>query len=142
MSDQGNYEISFKFMIPEYSTVPAGFVNITFGDPFLDKTKNLAVMIDTGYDGYLVLPIKQFNELELFKYLMPNTTVIGEIADGRILEFSVAKGRIQIPEIKFDMIIEIDTFEECTTPLIGREFINQLTTIFEGKHKNLKVING
>lgn len=141
MPKTANRRVAFDYSLPFGSTELGPFITLTFGDPLLHETLTQPVMVDTGFDGYLVIPENLFNKLKLFKYLIPNMNIVGEIANGSIINFASAKGRITISELKIDLKIDIDTFKECNAPLIGRSLLNEFYCELQGPDKKVILYN-
>ena len=75
------------------------------------RGRTISFVVDTGYNGFLVLPSKLIGELQLLKLGSDEA----ELADGSIVEY-----RVFHAEVEWDgACIEIEVDESDTTPLLG-----------------------
>lgn len=135
-------KISYKK--PIISEIFAPFLPIKI----FDETQNFSypqngtidALIDTGYDGYLVIPLKIFNILNLISsefvkdYLTRAETITGEN-----VELQTSLGYVEIPQLDLILSIEIDTTSFCSEILIGRQLLEQLLVTLNGPQHELIV---
>ncbi|MHA1450545.1 MAG: hypothetical protein ACTSP4_14140 [Candidatus Hodarchaeales archaeon] len=64
-------ETSFDYSTKNYSNIPAPVIQVIIVNPFYHKHKEVRVLVDTGYDGKMLIPFSLFKDLELFRYQLP-----------------------------------------------------------------------
>ncbi|MCD6514624.1 MAG: hypothetical protein ACTSSP_06995 [Candidatus Asgardarchaeia archaeon] len=112
------------------SEVPVIQVWIVIGN----KSEKYTFIIDTGYDGYLLVPYAIYKHLELEKYEIPkNLWSVGETISGEIIPLITATCKIKVMDLTFECPIE--TFEGSDEFLAGLSFLNKFITILDGKNK-------
>lgn len=137
--------MNYKYKKPAISEVDAPFLPIKI----LNETKKMVyppknsidALIDTGYDGYLVIPLKIFNELMLNSSRIPQDDVFkAETVTGDNVELLTAFGHIELPELGLFFPVEIDTTAFCSEILVGRRLLESLILRLDGPKKNLQVL--
>ncbi len=72
-------EKTWNYSTPPVSNVPAPYIEIVVYNPERSlkypSKGTLNVIIDTGFDGYLITPINIFNELKLDDYEIPQELI-------------------------------------------------------------------
>ncbi|MCK4847873.1 MAG: hypothetical protein KAT16_02485 [Candidatus Heimdallarchaeota archaeon] len=122
---------------PKSSEVTAPFLKISVGDPFSEKSISFDALIDTGYDGNLIVPYYVFNQLDLFRFQYPEEIeAVGEMLSGDKISLTSAEASICIENTEYEFIVLIDTFESCNEVLVGREFINSFILTLNGPNKS------
>ncbi|MHA1650146.1 MAG: hypothetical protein ACTSYB_08125 [Candidatus Helarchaeota archaeon] len=131
-----------SYKIPQLSEIPAPFLPIKI----YDITKTLCypqkgtinALIDTGYDGFLIVPLKIFNQLKLISSEIPTDQLsTAETIVGEHLELRTALGHVEIPELNFFLSLEIDTYPNCLEILIGRQLLEYLVVTLNGRERIL-----
>ena len=64
--------IFFSYQYPAKSNCVAPYLKLLISPPLDDPDYEIAAMIDTGYDGNLVVPYDLFVALKLYDYQFPN----------------------------------------------------------------------
>jgi len=134
--------MNHKYKKPTISEVDAPFLPIKI----YNETKkfvyppNAAVdaLIDTGYDGYLIIPSKIFNDLKLNSSRIPQDKVLkAETVTGDSIELITAFGHLEFPDLNLLFSIEIDSTSYCSEILIGRQLLEKLIINLNGPEKTL-----
>lgn len=104
------------------------------------KQTNISVLVDTGYDGFLVVPEGIYEKLELDTFEIATDEIpIVETITGEKITLRTAHSLLEIKELLTETIIEVDTTPHCTEPLIGRQLLELFIAILNGPAKTLKL---
>ncbi len=129
---------SFKYKKPPISDVLAPYLDISISDPFETSVIDASGLVDTGYDGELLIPSDLYETLKLEEFeFNQDSVVIAETASGEKLELLSASGAIKVKGLELAIIITIDTHDFCQEILIGRKFLESFNIILYGKKKNI-----
>jgi len=97
------------------------------------------VLVDTGYDGDILIPEKDFKENGFEQALIIETgKYLAETVSGEELILSSAISEIEINENKLPIIIE--TFSGNNSFIIGRGILIKLKTALDGFEEKLCLI--
>ena len=134
--------MKFSYKKPKISEVEAPILPIQiFDDTRTHSYPNQATtdaLIDTGYDGFIMIPIKIFDALNLISSELPQDQVsMAETIVGEHLELRTALGYVEIPKLKISLSLEIDTYSNCAEILLGRQFLEYLVITLDGQQKEL-----
>lgn len=133
-------DIQFQYQKSPYSKIPAPYIPLTLGDPFLEKTTEIMALFDTGYDGNMLISFEVFENLQLYRYQYPSDLrKIGELVTGEQLELITAEASVKLSGLDYEFIVEINAIEECKEPLLGREFLNSLISLLNGPKRTLSL---
>ncbi|MHA1652337.1 MAG: clan AA aspartic protease [Candidatus Helarchaeota archaeon] len=133
-------KLTFDYKIPVYSEIPAPYLIIILSDPLNIKEIELSALIDTGYDGELLIPPDIYDKLNLKAFEFSNDVVsIAETASGEHLELQSASGSIKIKGHDLITIITIDTHIRCKEVIIGRKFLESYNTLLKGPNKQVQL---
>lgn len=118
----------------------APYVDLLISNPLGSKTIECTAMIDTGYDGEIVVPIKLYDDLNLaaFEY-SENLFAKAETITGEKLVLRTASGSVTIRGIDVSIATTIDSHRTLTEPLIGRKFLETFDVILKGKDKKTEI---
>ena len=104
------------------------------------KQKSVSVLVDTGYDGFLLIPEKIYEDLALDTFeVVEDEIPIVETITGEKITLRTAHSLLDIEELLADTIIEVDTTPHCTESLIGRQFLEFFVAVLNGPDKILKL---
>jgi len=134
--------MNFGYKKPTISEVEAPFLPIKIYNETKKNVypQNEAVdaLIDTGYDGYLIIPSRIFSDLKLFSSRIPQDEVMkAETVTGDTIELITAFGHLELPDLNLIFSIEIDTTSYCSEILIGRRLLESLIIKLNGPEKKL-----
>ena len=136
--------MNYKYKKPAISEVEAPFLPIKiYNEPkkaAYPPKESVEALIDTGYDGYLIIPTKIFYDLKLNSSRIPQDQVLkAETITGDNLELITAFGHLELPDLNLIFAIEIDTTTHCSEILIGRRLLENLIIRLNGPKKELRV---
>ena len=136
--------MKFPYKKPQVSEIYAPFLPIRVFDEtksfIYPKTGMIETLIDTGYDGFLIIPLRIFDELKLISSeLVEDQSVRAESITGEYLELQTSMGYVEIPALKLLISIEIDTAPFCSEMLIGRQLLEKIVVILNGPTHELVV---
>jgi len=98
-------------------------------------------LLDTGYDGGLLIPFERYREANLQQTELPvEDWDIAEAVNGRLILLQAASSRMRIKGLQGSFDIRIETFQDNTTTLIGLNGIKSLLISLDGSKEVLKVI--
>ncbi len=104
------------------------------------KQKSVSVLIDTGYDGFLVIPEEIYEDLGLDTFeVVEDEIPIVETITGEKITLRTAHSLLEIKELLAETIVEVDTTPHCTEPLIGRQFLELFIAVLNGPDKKLNL---
>ncbi len=130
--------ISFDYEILEYAKTKAPTIKFTLSDPLRNKNVITKGLVDTGYDGELLLSYTKYKELELVSFELPSSgSSIGETVTGERIEMKNSSASLELEETGISISIEVDTFKECQEILIGRRFLENFVTTLHGQSKKI-----
>ncbi len=122
----------------KYSSVLAPVINIGLGTPLTikDDLKYFKALIDTGYDGTVLISQDIFIELGLMAFKIPmSMTATAEFITGEKITMKSAEGLLYIADLNMEYIVNIDAVNKVNEILIGRQILEELYLILEGPEK-------
>ncbi|MCY3412046.1 MAG: hypothetical protein INQ03_10485 [Candidatus Heimdallarchaeota archaeon] len=129
----------FPYRYPTNSSVLAPIITINVLDPLHMKTTEIRALVDTGYDGHLLLPYSNFTSLQLEAFQIDETIhVVGESVTGELFEMISAFGNVNIKGDTQEVESTIDTYVGNTECLIGRSFLSHFKVILEDEQVEFK----
>ncbi|MFX1534343.1 MAG: hypothetical protein ACFFDI_08990 [Promethearchaeota archaeon] len=131
--------IEYLYKKPTLSDILGPYItNVIVKDLLGVNQKVIEVFIDTGYDGFLVLPINLYEELNMESFEVAEDEIPQvETFSGEKLTLRTANAVIEIPDLFEETIIEIDAHPHCKEPLIGRQLLEILVVTLNGIEKKL-----
>lgn len=132
--------MNYRYKKPAISEVEAPFIPVKIYNEtkrlVYPPNKSIDALIDTGYDGYLVIPLNIYNDLMLNSSRIPQDAVSkAETVTGDNIELITAFGHLELPDLNLVFAIEIDTLAFCSEILIGRRFLESLIIKLDGPEK-------
>ncbi|MFX0209918.1 MAG: hypothetical protein ACFFDT_28315 [Candidatus Hodarchaeota archaeon] len=125
---------SFNYQKPAISDVLAPYLKITISDPFEGNKIEVNALLDTGFDGEILIPIKIYEDLNLQAFEFSQDILsFAETASGERLELLSASGAITLSGINVTIIVIIDSHSHCQEVLIGRKFLESYNTSMKGQ---------
>jgi len=99
-----------------------------------NKKGEYTFVVDTGYDGFLLIPYSIYKELELNKHELPkNLWDVGETISGEIIPLIASLCKVKVSNTSFETVVE--TFEGNKEFLVGISFLEKFITTLEGNTK-------
>lgn len=93
--------MKFSYRPTSYSDVAAPFLDLQLSDPLGDRSKQITCLVDTGYNGDIIVPISVFQELGLESYeLSSDYFSIAERIAGEELRLLSAYGTVSLPDLE------------------------------------------
>ncbi len=105
----------------------------------VDKLKEeYDFLIDTGFDGYLLIPYTTYKKFKLYQYeLPPDLWSYGESISGELKPLRCSRALVKNQKIGFAQIVEIETFEHNEQNLIGLGLLKRFQTLLLGDKEQL-----
>ncbi|MHA1972578.1 MAG: clan AA aspartic protease [Candidatus Hodarchaeales archaeon] len=127
-------KVQFDYETTGYSDIFAPKIpSLIVKNLLATKSKKISVLIDTGFDGFLVIPEELFEELELYSFeVVEDEIPVVETFSGETFTLRTANAIIEINNLLNDTIIEVDTTPYCKEPLIGRQLLEIFKTTLDG----------
>lgn len=133
-------KISFAYRSSAISDIPAPYVKLVISDPFEERKSEAEALVDTGFDGEILIPFKIYEDLNLQAFEFGQDTLsIAETASGERLTLSSASGAAKILGANFSLIVTIDSHLRCQEVLIGRKFLEAFNTLMKGQEKQVEL---
>jgi len=129
-----------NYKIPIYSAIEAPYLAIILSDPLERKNIELTALIDTGFDGEILIPKGIYDKLNLKAFEYSSDIIsVAETASGEHLELKSASGSIQIMGDDLISVITVDSHIKCKEVIIGRKFLESYHTLLQGPEKKLEI---
>ncbi len=104
------------------------------------KSEDLTMIVDTGFEGGILIPTRLYKKLGFGKYEYPASEFpILETAAGMVLKIRSAPAKLCIENLKID--IDVWTMPDCNEILLGLEVLDKLMLNLNGPEKVLEIIN-
>ena len=104
------------------------------------REEECQALFDTGYDGYLAIPLSIFETLGLQTTEVPPEDIpIAQTLSGDFLQLRTARGKIEVPILAFSKIIEIDTNPAFSEIIVGRSLLEDFILHLHGKKRELNL---
>lgn len=129
-----------NYLIPSSSSVPAPFLEIEISDLLDKKKRTVQALIDTGYDGELLIPINLYRELNLGSFeSSTEKTMIAETLTGEPIDLRSSVGTVRLLSLDISITSIIDTNEKFDEIIIGRIFLENFILSLNGCKKQLLI---
>lgn len=130
--------IAFAYESMDFALTKAPFLEFSLADPLGKKRTNLKGLVDTGYDGELLLTSASYRELDLRSFELPVSDLIfGETVTGERLDIRNSSAVLEFNGLDVSFLVEIDTFKDCKEILIGRKFLESFLTTLNGHSEEI-----
>ena len=104
------------------------------------KNEELAMIVDTGFEGHILIPTRLYKKLGFFKYEHSTSEFpILETLAGMVLKIRSAPAKLCIENLKID--IDVWTMPDCNEILLGLEVLDELLLKLNGPEKVLELLN-
>ncbi|MHA1685300.1 MAG: clan AA aspartic protease [Candidatus Heimdallarchaeaceae archaeon] len=133
-------KIKFNYRKPILSDIEAPYLEIVLSDPIGNHSVSCDALIDTGYDGELVVPMQVYKEINLDKFeLSEEFFTIAETPTGENLKLNSANGLVKIKGFDIEIEVIIDSYRNCKEILIGRKLLEDFICVMNGPAKELSI---
>ena len=129
-----------KYSSIKFSTIPAPVIKIGLGTPITSKEdlRYFNALIDTGYDGTVLISYEIFTELQLMAFKVPaDLTPTAEFITGDKVTIKSAEGTLYFTDL--ELILNIDAIGEIHEILIGRQVLEEVFLALEGPEKDVVI---
>ncbi len=109
-------------------------VKATLHDPLYEKSVNIDLIVDTGFQGGVLIPLQTYINLNLNLFEEPK--IVGKTAIGTTVELRVSKVLVEIDGTK--IVCTAYTTLGVKKALLGREVLKELGLLYKPP-KELKV---
>ncbi|UJG44587.1 MAG: hypothetical protein K9W46_05270 [Candidatus Heimdallarchaeum endolithica] len=131
---------SFKYQISSLTTMEGPYIPIKICDPLEKNSVQVLGLIDTGYEGDLIVPENIYEKLELKSYEFDEDSFcLGETISGDKITLKSASGSVYIKGFNISFIVTIDSHISCKEVLIGRKFLEPLYILLKGPEKEVEI---
>lgn len=133
-------KLQYSYRKPLISEISAPYIPLIISDPLENTTIEEFGLIDTGFDGELLIPLEIYNKLNLkaFEYGI-DVVSIAETASGEQLRLITASAAVKIKGDEITSIITIDSHLNCKEILIGRKFLQSYHLALNGPEEELQI---
>ncbi len=131
-----------KYSSVKFSVTPAPVIKIGLGTPITSREnlKYYNALIDTGYDGTVLISYEIFTELKLMAFKIPNDlTPTAEFISGDKVAIKSAEGTLHVVDLDLEFVLNIDAMSEIHEILIGRQILEEIYLSLEGPEKELLI---
>lgn len=131
---------TFNYQKSIISDLSAPYIPLIISDPLEKQNIEEKALIDTGYDGEVLIPKTIYDKLNLraFEYSM-DVVSIAETASGEKLQLLSASAAITIKGDDLVSIVTIDCHENCKEILIGRKYLQSYHLTLKGPEEKLVI---
>jgi len=104
------------------------------------KNEELTMIVDTGFEGHVLIPSRLYKKLGFQKYEHSSSEFpILETVAGMALKIRSAPAKLSIENLQID--IDVWTIPECNEILLGLEVLDELLLKLNGPEKVLETLN-
>jgi clan AA aspartic protease len=118
-------------------------VEVAIENTLLGKThpangRGIMAVLDTGYSGFVFVPMKLFRQLRFNDLRVRKAEAI--LADGSSIELTRALGSLKFPAVNLKLDGTVETSDGATEILVGMEGIRRLVVELDccGKQLNIE----
>lgn len=128
-----------KFSSVKFSASLAPVISIKIGTPLTSKEnlREFRALIDTGYDGSVLVSHETFEDLGLTAFKLPaDLSGTAEFITGDQAAIKSAEGILFFEELDIELITNIDALHKIHEVLIGRQCLEELYLALRGPEKD------
>ena len=104
------------------------------------KKEDLTMIVDTGFEGHVLLPSRLYKKLGFQKYEHSASEFpILETVAGMVIKIRSAPAKLRIENLQID--IDVWTMPECNEILLGLGVLDELLLKLNGPEKVLEILN-
>ncbi len=104
------------------------------------RNEELTMIVDTGFEGYLLIPYKMYRELGFSKHEHPISEFpFIEAVTGMVTKIRSAPAKLRIGTIA--LCIDVWTMPDCNEILLGLDVLNKLLLKLNGPERILEILN-
>lgn len=130
----------FEYKSPFPDSSPMPMVTFDLSNALGKNTTRITAGLDTGFDGFLIIPSEVYNKLNLKVAKIPKTmSSYGMTISGERIEFNSSYGLITLTELFKEIEIEVDSTFNCLYPLVGRQLLSFFKTILNGPENSCEI---
>ena len=118
------------FAYDKDARVPFPVMKVVLSDPASRGSAEVNPMVDTGFDGGLLLPLEQYLGLGLQNFEEPEGTFVARSASGLAFSLRSSRGMAAVGGTRFRC--SVYTTPLLLRPLLGRELLNRLKVTLDG----------
>ncbi|MHA1799153.1 MAG: hypothetical protein ACTSVY_11980 [Candidatus Helarchaeota archaeon] len=140
-NETNSKKIIFKYKQTENARLLIPILTLKIINPFKDdETDWMDAIVDTGYDGGLLVPLKTYMEAELNKIELPiDYWDVGESISGEITLLQAALALVKIKGMKKLIELKIETFNKNQEVIIGLNGIRNILLCLDGQKNELYI---
>ncbi len=112
-------------------------MKVVVSDPASRASAEVSPMVDTGFDGGLLLPLDQYLGLRLQDFEEPEGTFVARSASGLTVSLRSSRGVAAVGGARFQC--NVYTSPLLIRALLGRELLNRLKVTLDGPKGELTV---
>lgn len=103
-----------------------------------NSVKEYEFILDTGFDGQLLIPYITYKALKLHQFeFPPDLWAFGESISGELKPLRCSKALVKNEKLNFSQIVEIETFEQNDQFLLGLGLLRNFQAILEGRSEQI-----
>ena len=118
------------FAYDKDARVPLPVMKVVLSDPASRGSTEVTPMVDTGFDGGLLLPLEQYIGLGRQNFEEPGGTFVVRSASGLAISLRSSRGVAAVGGKRFRC--SVYTSPLLLRPLLGRELLNRLKVSLDG----------
>jgi clan AA aspartic protease len=103
------------------------------------RSEDLTFIVDTGFEGNILIPSRLYKKLGFYKYENPASEFpILETVAGMVIKIRSAPAKLCIENLK--MTIDVWTMPDCNELLLGLDVLNKLFIKLNGPERTLEIL--
>jgi len=132
--------LNLKYQSPFPDSSPMPVITFNLSNALGNNPIEVTAGIDTGFDGFLLIPKKLYDDLLLEVAKIPKTLLShGVTISGERIEFNSSYGLITLPDMVKDFEIEVDSNPNCIFPLVGRQLLSIFLVVMKGPENQCEI---